>query len=109
MLYATTEKVFRQDLSQQKNRYVSGFCHIHGKTPREILPVNSYEKSSSFIVIFLSVCCKMIPFFDKFYLLYHVYICYTRFEMNAMQNRILCVKCSANGELSLKRKVRLTV
>ena len=31
------------------------------------------------------------------------------FEMNDMQNRILCVKCSVNGELSLKRKVRLTV
>ena len=30
-------------------------------------------------------------------------------EMNDMQNRILCVKCSVNGELSLKRKVRLTV
>ena len=23
--------------------YVSGFCHIHGKTPRGILPVNSYD------------------------------------------------------------------
>ena len=22
--------------------YVSGFCYIHGKTPRGILPVNSY-------------------------------------------------------------------
>ena len=30
-------------------------------------------------------------------------------EMNDMQNRILCVKCSVNGELSLKRKARLTV
>ena len=30
-------------------------------------------------------------------------------EMNDMQNRILCVKCSVNGGLSLKRKVRLTV
>ena len=30
-------------------------------------------------------------------------------EMNDMQNRILCVKCSVNGELSLKRKVCLTV
>ena len=31
------------------------------------------------------------------------------YEMNDMQNRILCVKCSANGELSPKRKARLTV
>ncbi len=30
-------------------------------------------------------------------------------EMNDMQNRFLCVKCSANGELSPKRKARLTV
>ena len=51
----------------------------------------------------------MMPFFDKFYLLYLMHICYTKLEMNDMQNRALCVKCSANGELSLKRKVRLTV
>ena len=30
-------------------------------------------------------------------------------EMNNMQNRILRVKCSVDGELPPKRKVRLTV
>ena len=30
--------------------YVSGFCHIHDKTPRGILPVNSYHKFSLNVV-----------------------------------------------------------
>ena len=30
-------------------------------------------------------------------------------EMNNMQNRISCVKCSVDGELPPKRKVRLTI
>ena len=52
---------------------------------------------------------EMNIFFNKLPLLYRIHLCYTVREMNDMQNRIICVKCSANGELSPKRKVRLTV
>ena len=36
--------------------YVSGFCHIHGKTPRGILPVNSCPPSNIF-----SFCNCSVP------------------------------------------------
>ena len=49
--YLVGEKVMRKSMKQRKMvdsdrgmdfaPYVSGFCHIHGKTPRGILPVNS--------------------------------------------------------------------
>ena len=49
--YLVGEKVMRKSMKQRKMvdsdrgmdfaPYVSGFCHIHGKTPRGILRVNS--------------------------------------------------------------------
>ena len=67
---------------------------------------------------FRSVICKIQIIIDKFprqgifpkiFFPVSTNCAILGYEMNDMQNRILCVKCSVNGELSLKRKVRLTV
>ena len=34
------------ETSVQQIEYVSGFCHIHGKTPREILRANSNHSNT---------------------------------------------------------------
>ena len=47
---------------------------------------------------------EMNIFFNKLPLLYRIHLCYTVREMNDMQNRIICVKCSANGSCRRNEK-----
>ena len=101
-----------------KKEITSMYIHTHSRYPcRSViceLFIVFYVSFQTIVLcyhifLFPSIYLKMNIFFNKLPLLYRMHLCYTVREMNAMQNRIICVKCSANGELSLKRKVRLTV
>ena len=85
---------FKQQLGASMSR---DFCTKCIKTPRGILG----GMNCNVDFIYLKNMRDTVAFCPKYDIIAH--------EMNNMQNRISCVKCSVDGELPPKRKVRLTI